>query len=114
MLEDLVFVGNPLEEKHTAEGDWRKQVSTKLKHLKKLDGIKYRVHHSLILVFDSQKLISFFTNVFSRRACYQRGCRGRRLKEKSIIFAVGKEKRNAGTHTHTHYGGVINLILYKK
>lgn len=38
MLEDLLFVGNPLEEKHTSEGDWRKQVSQKLKTLKKLDG----------------------------------------------------------------------------
>jgi dynein light chain 1 len=38
MLEDLLFVGNPLEEKHTAEGDWRKQVASKLKGLKKLDG----------------------------------------------------------------------------
>ncbi len=37
-LEDLLFVGNPLEEKHTAEGDWRKQVATRLKTLKKLDG----------------------------------------------------------------------------
>jgi dynein light chain 1 len=38
ILEDLVFVGNPLEEKHTADGDWRKQVAVKLKSLKKLDG----------------------------------------------------------------------------
>jgi dynein light chain 1 len=37
-LEDLLFVGNPLEEKHTSEGDWRKQVATRLKTLKKLDG----------------------------------------------------------------------------
>ena len=40
MLVDLLFVGNPLEEKHTAEGDWRKQVSAKMKNLKKLDGFK--------------------------------------------------------------------------
>ena len=39
MLVDLLFVGNPLEEKHTAEGDWRKQVSAKMKNLKKLDGL---------------------------------------------------------------------------
>ncbi len=38
VLEDLLFVGNPLEEKHTAENDWRKQVSTRMKGLKKLDG----------------------------------------------------------------------------
>lgn len=37
-LEDLLFVGNPLEEKHTGEGDWRKQVAQRLKGLKKLDG----------------------------------------------------------------------------
>ena len=38
LLEDLLFVGNPLEEKHTADGDWRKQVTSRLKGLKKLDG----------------------------------------------------------------------------
>jgi hypothetical protein len=38
MLEDLLFVGNPLEEKHTAENDWRKQVAQRMKGLKKLDG----------------------------------------------------------------------------
>lgn len=30
--------GNPLEEKHSAEGDWKDQVATRLKKLKKLDG----------------------------------------------------------------------------
>ena len=38
ILEDLLFVGNPLEEKHTAENDWRKQVAQRMKGLKKLDG----------------------------------------------------------------------------
>jgi len=38
-LIDLLFVGNPLEEKHTAEGDWRDKVSDKLKKLRKLDGV---------------------------------------------------------------------------
>ena len=38
LLEDLLFVGNPLEETHTAAGDWRKQVANRLKGLKKLDG----------------------------------------------------------------------------
>lgn len=38
-LEDLLFVGNPLEEKHTAEGDWRDNVAGRLSKLKKLDGI---------------------------------------------------------------------------
>lgn len=31
--------GNPLEEKHSAEGDWRDRALTKLPRLKKLDGI---------------------------------------------------------------------------
>lgn len=45
-LEDLLFVGNPLEEKHTADGDWRKQVAQKLKGLKKLDGkISFRFNY---------------------------------------------------------------------
>jgi len=30
--------GNPLEEKHSAEGDWLDRVSKSLKALKKLDG----------------------------------------------------------------------------
>ncbi len=38
LLEDLLFVSNPLEEVHTNNGDWRKQVQTRLKSLKKLDG----------------------------------------------------------------------------
>ncbi|XP_003384404.1 PREDICTED: dynein light chain 1, axonemal-like [Amphimedon queenslandica] len=38
-LEELVFVGNPLEEKHSAEGDWRDQVQKRLPKLRKLDGV---------------------------------------------------------------------------
>lgn len=38
-LEDLLMVGNPLEEKHSADGDWRDLVAGKLPKLKKLDGI---------------------------------------------------------------------------
>ncbi|XP_072313680.1 dynein axonemal light chain 1-like [Eucyclogobius newberryi] len=37
-LVELVFVGNPLEEKHTAEGNWMEEASKKLPKLKKLDG----------------------------------------------------------------------------
>lgn len=38
-LEDLLFVGNPLEEKQSAEGDWRDVAIKKLPKLKKLDGV---------------------------------------------------------------------------
>ncbi|CAE1254172.1 DNAL1 [Acanthosepion pharaonis] len=38
-LEDLVFVGNPLEEQHVAIGDYRDLVAKKLPKLKKLDGV---------------------------------------------------------------------------
>merc|ERR1711976_214846 len=38
-LENLLFVGNPLEETHTPDGTWRENVATKLKKLKKLDGV---------------------------------------------------------------------------
>lgn len=31
--------GNPLEEKHSAEKDWREQVLKRLPKLKKLDGM---------------------------------------------------------------------------
>lgn len=37
-LVDLVFVGNPLEEKHSAEGTWMEEASRRLPRLKKLDG----------------------------------------------------------------------------
>jgi dynein light chain 1 len=39
LLEDLLLVGNPLEEKHSAEGDWKDQVANRLKKLRKLDGV---------------------------------------------------------------------------
>jgi dynein light chain 1 len=38
MLAELVFNGNPLEEKHSAEGDWLEKVSEKITSLKKIDG----------------------------------------------------------------------------
>lgn len=38
-LVDLLFVGNPLEEKHSQEGDWRDVTTGKLVKLKKLDGV---------------------------------------------------------------------------
>lgn len=34
----LHYSGNPLEERHSADGEWRDLVATKLKKLKKLDG----------------------------------------------------------------------------
>ncbi|XP_008847993.1 dynein light chain 1, axonemal isoform X1 [Nannospalax galili] len=37
-LEDLVFVGNPLEEKHAAEGNWIDEATKRVPRLKKLDG----------------------------------------------------------------------------
>lgn len=38
VLEEVLFVGNPLEEKLSAEGTWRDEVSKKFPTLKKLDG----------------------------------------------------------------------------
>jgi len=38
-LEDLLFIGNPLEEKHSADNSWRDEVLKRLPRLKKLDGI---------------------------------------------------------------------------
>ncbi|XP_066964248.1 dynein axonemal light chain 1-like [Macrobrachium rosenbergii] len=38
-LEELNFVGNPLEEKHSGEGTWRAEVEKKITWLKKLDGL---------------------------------------------------------------------------
>lgn len=37
-LEDLVFIGNPLEENYSGTGRWEEEVSKRLLHLKKLDG----------------------------------------------------------------------------
>jgi dynein light chain 1 len=40
-LRNLLFLGNPLEEKHSADGDWRDQVTKRLSKLTKLDGYCY-------------------------------------------------------------------------
>ena len=37
-LVELNFVGNPLEEKHTSDGDWKDQALKRLPNLNKLDG----------------------------------------------------------------------------
>ena len=37
-MEDLVFIGNPLEEEATINGNYTQQVSKRLLLLKKLDG----------------------------------------------------------------------------
>ena len=34
-----VYIGNPFEEKHSTEGDWRDQALKRLTKLKKLDGV---------------------------------------------------------------------------
>lgn len=39
-LVDLVFVGNPLEEKYSAEGTWIDEATKRVPNLKKLDGKK--------------------------------------------------------------------------
>ncbi|KAK3092279.1 hypothetical protein FSP39_000657 [Pinctada imbricata] len=39
LLEELLFVGNPLEEKESADGTYRDNVAKKLPKLKKLDGV---------------------------------------------------------------------------
>uniref|UniRef100_A0AAY4AMF3 Dynein axonemal light chain 1 n=1 Tax=Denticeps clupeoides TaxID=299321 RepID=A0AAY4AMF3_9TELE len=39
-LVDLVFVGNPLEEKHSQDGNWLEEATRRLPKLKKLDGEK--------------------------------------------------------------------------
>lgn len=38
-LEELLFVGNPIEERLSAEGIWRDEVCKKLPKLRKLDGV---------------------------------------------------------------------------
>ncbi|XP_059375669.1 dynein axonemal light chain 1 [Carassius carassius] len=37
-LVDLVFVGNPLEEKYSADGNWMEEATKRIPKLKKLDG----------------------------------------------------------------------------
>ncbi len=34
-----IHTGNPLEEKHSADGDWREQALKRVPKLKKLDGV---------------------------------------------------------------------------
>lgn len=43
-LVDLVFVRNPLEEKHSAEGTWMDEACKRLPYLKKLDGKDVHKH----------------------------------------------------------------------
>ncbi|XP_041070645.1 dynein light chain 1, axonemal [Carcharodon carcharias] len=38
-LADLVFVGNPIEEKYSSEGSWVEEATKRLTQLKKLDGV---------------------------------------------------------------------------
>ncbi|ORZ32081.1 hypothetical protein BCR44DRAFT_1416695 [Catenaria anguillulae PL171] len=38
LLEDVLLSGNPLEEKHTAEGNWRDLCSKTFPQIKRLDG----------------------------------------------------------------------------
>ena len=38
-LCNIPIAGNPLEEKHIAENDWRELALKRLPHLKKLDGV---------------------------------------------------------------------------
>uniref|UniRef100_A0A671Q8K4 Dynein axonemal light chain 1 n=1 Tax=Sinocyclocheilus anshuiensis TaxID=1608454 RepID=A0A671Q8K4_9TELE len=37
-LADIIFVGNPLEEKYSADGNWIEEATKRLPKLKKLDG----------------------------------------------------------------------------
>eukprot|EP00048_Salpingoeca_helianthica_P001848 m.52178 g.52178 ORF g.52178 m.52178 type:complete len:189 (-) comp11759_c1_seq1:82-648(-) len=39
LLDDLLFIGNPLQEKHIVDGDYLAQVTSRLPTLKKLDGV---------------------------------------------------------------------------
>ena len=34
-----IYIGNPLEEKHSTDGDWRDKALSRLPKLKKLDGV---------------------------------------------------------------------------
>lgn len=38
LLEDVLFSGNPVEEKYSAEGTWVSEVTKRLPYVKKLDG----------------------------------------------------------------------------
>lgn len=38
-LAELVFSGNPLEDKHSADGTWMDEASKRIPHLRKLDGV---------------------------------------------------------------------------
>ena len=47
----LTIEGNPLEEKHSAEGDWREQATKKLPKLKKLDGMTSCIYYFHLMHF---------------------------------------------------------------
>ena len=57
MIEWL-FAGNPLEEKHSAEGNWRDEAIKRLPHLKKLDGKNFLIFNmGLVLQLPSAVLL---------------------------------------------------------
>ncbi|KAF5901741.1 dynein light chain 1, axonemal, partial [Clarias magur] len=47
-LVDLVFVGNPLEEKYSTEGTWIDEATKRVPNLKKLDGAQFRFVQSAL------------------------------------------------------------------
>ena len=61
MIEWL-FAGNPLEEKHSAEGNWRDEAIKRLPHLKKLDG-KSLLSFNLGLVLQLPSALLLFSKI---------------------------------------------------
>ncbi|KAI4876306.1 hypothetical protein NFI96_021683 [Prochilodus magdalenae] len=54
-LVDLVFVGNPLEEKYSAEGTWIDEATKRVPNLKKLDGMEQTPRSFFRLTNTTQK-----------------------------------------------------------
>lgn len=70
-LVDLVFVGNPLEEKHSAEGTWMDEATKRLPNLKKLDGTSVSEQERIIVPSCSPQLIS--SSALFRNSGHQAG-----------------------------------------
>ncbi|XP_055361496.1 dynein axonemal light chain 1 isoform X2 [Betta splendens] len=56
-LTDLVFVGNPVEEKHSAEGNWMDEAIKRLPLLKKLDVAAFEEETTILAVGDLKALL---------------------------------------------------------
>ena len=101
----VTILGNPLYEKHEAEGDWRQLVESKLPRLKKLDGMcdKLLFTFSCVIVLVTYIIINLIVNGKCR-------CdKNKGLNFASIILCI---KMNELVYLQTAAIPLCNLIYF--